>query len=146
MLKAFPRPPDHHKLTKLRDIAPEPEVFPLSLEEVVHHLGGSGGRGRCSASKQVHGGGRFADRGQLIRASRAGRSARVAESDSDDKVHEQQLERGIPIPGATTKKSRRHQHRRSCGLEMDSDAVLDVLAASEGGGFSKNWQQSSSRR
>jgi hypothetical protein len=62
---------------------------------------------------------------ELISSKPAGR-----EAEPDDK------HRGIPIPGAVTKKRSR---RRSCGLDMDSDAVLDELAAAEGG-FNKDWQ------
>jgi hypothetical protein len=38
------------------------------------------------------------------------------------------------------KRSRAHQRQPSCGLQMDSAAVLEELAASEGGGFNKDWQ------
>jgi hypothetical protein len=90
---------------------PEPEVF--SMDDVVQ------------TAKSVTRSSRGDGESELI-------SFRPSlKTEPDDKQHQ-----GIPIPGAATKKNAR---RHSCGLQMDSDAVLDELAASEGG-FNKNWQ------
>ena len=119
-----------------RENEPEPEIFPLSLHEVAQQAIEHGGRSCCLAQqvyrREVEG---LADR-QLISPTRPGHSPRMAEY--NDKRCGQQSQ-GIPIPGSTAR-SRGRQHRRSCGLDMDSDAVLEELAASEGGGFNRDWQ------
>ena len=132
LLNSFPRPPRHHAV-KACEIAPESEMFPLSLNEVTHQRCDSGRRRHPAKQVQDFEGAELGDGQLLIRPSRSGHSPRMAES--VDKQSEQPA-LGIPIPGSTAR-SRGQQHRRSCGLDMDSDAVLEELAASEGGGFNK---------
>jgi hypothetical protein len=94
--------------------------------------------------KHVHeAGGSLLDSQLLISTAEAGRWSSLAEYDDKLQVRQQRPQGvpiPIPIPQKSTQKSRAQQHCRSCGLDMDSEAVLDALAACEGGGFNKDWQ------